>query len=81
VNTTIKNQKGLALITALLVLLSLTVIGIVAVNSSNIETLLTTNTKVSKQAFFLAEAGGHEAKETLRQRIMEQGSKIGRAHV
>jgi len=76
VNTIINNQKGLALITALLILLSLTVIGIVAVNSSNIETLITTNTKVSKQAFFLAEAGGQEAKETLRKRIIEQGSTL-----
>jgi len=76
VNTIIRNQKGLALITALLILLSLTVIGIVAVNSSNIETLITTNTKVSKQAFFLAEAGGQEAKETLRKRIIEQGSTL-----
>ena len=61
-NGIIENQKGLALITAILVLLSLTVIGIVAVNSSNIEALITTNTKVSKQAFFLAEAGGQEPK-------------------
>ncbi len=75
-NTIIKNQKGLALITALLILLSLTVIGIVAVNSSNIETLITTNNKVSKQAFFLAEAGGQEAKETLRKRIIDQGSTL-----
>jgi hypothetical protein len=76
VNAPLKNQKGLALITALLMLLSLSVVGIVAVNSSNIETLITTNTKVSKQAFFLAEAGGQEAKEILRQRIIVQGSTL-----
>lgn len=75
-NAPLKNQKGLALITALLMLLSLSVVGIVAVNSSNIETLITTNTKVSKQAFFLAEAGGQEAKEILRQRIIVQGSTL-----
>ncbi len=75
-NATIKNQKGLALITALLILLSLTVIGIVAVNSSNIETLITTNTKVSKQAFFLAEAGVQEGKETLRKRILDEASTL-----
>jgi cytoskeletal protein CcmA (bactofilin family) len=76
VNAAIKNQKGLALISALLILLSLSVVGIVAVNTSNIETLITTNTKVSKQAFFLAEAGGQEARETLRKRVMEQGSSL-----
>jgi hypothetical protein len=76
VNTIIKNQRGLALISSLLILLSLSVIGIVAVNSSNIETLITTNTKVSKQAFFLAEAGGQEAKEILRQRIIDQSSTL-----
>ena len=74
--TIIENQKGLALISVLLILLSLTVIGIVAVNSANIETLITTNNKVSKQAFFLAEAGGQEAKETLRQRIIDLASTL-----
>ncbi len=75
-NTPMNNQKGIALITALLILLSLTVIGIVAVNSSNIETLITTNTKVSKQAFFLAEAGVQEGKETLRKRILDDHSTL-----
>ncbi len=74
--TIIENQNGLALISALLILLSLTVIGVVAVNSSNIETLITSNTKVSKQAFFLAEAGGQEAKELLRQRVIDLGSTL-----
>ena len=74
--TITENQQGLALISVLLILLSLTVIGVVAVNSSNIETLITTNTKVSKQAFFLAEAGGQEAKETLRQRIIDLASTL-----
>jgi hypothetical protein len=71
-----KNQKGFALITALLIIFALSVIGIVAVNSSVVENLITTNTKVSKQAFFLAEAGTQEAKEILRERIMDQGSSM-----
>jgi hypothetical protein len=74
--TVVENQKGMALISVLLILFSLTVIGIVAVNSANIETLITTNNKVSKQAFFLAEAGSQEAKETLRQRIIDLGGTL-----
>jgi Tfp pilus assembly protein PilX len=76
VKTRIKKQKGFALITALLIIFALSVIGIVAVNSSVVENLITTNTKVSKQAFFLAEAGAEEARELLRQRIMDQGSSL-----
>ena len=74
--TIVENQKGIALISVLLILFSLTVIGIVAVNSANIETLITTNNKVSKQAFFLAEAGGQEAKEILRKRIVDEASTL-----
>ena len=74
--TIVENQKGIALISVLLILFSLTVIGIVAVNSANIETLITTNNKVSKQAFFLAEAGGQEAKETLRHQIIDLASTL-----
>jgi cytoskeletal protein CcmA (bactofilin family) len=71
-----QNKKGFALVTALLIMFALSVIGIVAVNSSIVENWMTTNTKVSKQAFFLAEAGAQEAKEILRQRIMDQGSSL-----
>ena len=71
-----QNKKGFALVTALLIMFALSVIGIVAVNSSIVENWMTTNTKVSKQAFFLAEAGAQEAKELLRQRIMDQGSSL-----
>ena len=78
--TIAENQKGMALISVLLILFSLTVIGIVAVNSANIETLITTNNKVSKQAFFLAEAGSQEAKETLRKRIMDRSQYPGRSN-
>jgi Tfp pilus assembly protein PilX len=65
----IDNQKGIALVTAILMLVVLSVIGVIAVNMTMIGTKITGNTKTSKQAFYLAEAGIEAARELLRTRI------------
>jgi Tfp pilus assembly protein PilX len=62
----IKEQKGIALLTSILLLGALGVLGFTAVNVSNVDTKITSNTKTSKQAFYLAEAGAERAREQLR---------------
>lgn len=64
-----KNQKGIALVTVILMLLAFTVLGVIAVNVTNVGSLITRNTKTSKQAFYLAEAGIERARELLRTRM------------
>lgn len=53
----LKNQNGVALLTALMVMSLLTIIGISASNTTNIELKIAGNEKVSFQAFYVAEAG------------------------
>jgi PilX N-terminal len=64
-----KDQKGIALVTAILMLVVLSVIGIIAVNITTIGAKITGNTRTSKQAFYIAEAGIEAARELLRIRI------------
>ncbi len=61
-----KEQKGIALVTALLFLLIVTILGVVTVNNSALGLKISANTKVSKQTFFVAEAGAEVARELLR---------------
>ena len=51
------DQKGVALITVLLMIVVVTAIGIAAVNIATVETRIAANHKVAKQAFYVAEAG------------------------
>lgn len=50
----------------ILLLVALTTLGVMAVNVSNVGTKITSNTKTTKQAFYLAEAGIERARELLR---------------
>lgn len=52
-----KNRKGMALVAAMLILLALTTIGIISVNTTTIDTAISGNVKDVKQAFFLADTG------------------------
>jgi Tfp pilus assembly protein PilX len=70
------NQKGIALIAAILMLVVLSVLGIIAVNVTTIGAKITGNTRTSKQAFYLAEAGVERARELLRTRLMVSGVKL-----
>ncbi|MCL0106008.1 PilX N-terminal domain-containing pilus assembly protein [Thermodesulfovibrionales bacterium] len=51
------DQKGVALITVLLMIVVVTAIGIAAVNIATVETRIAANHKVAEQAFYVAEAG------------------------
>jgi Tfp pilus assembly protein PilX len=67
----IKDQRGIALITAILMLVVLSVLGIIAVNVTTIGAKITGNTRTSRQAFYMAEAGIDNAREVLRKHIAE----------
>ncbi|MCL0041052.1 PilX N-terminal domain-containing pilus assembly protein [Thermodesulfovibrionales bacterium] len=56
------DQKGVALITVLLMIVVVTAIGIAAVNIATVETRIAANHKVAKQAFYVAEAGLEHAR-------------------
>src|SRR5215467_2099527 len=58
----IKEEAGIALITGLLILMSLSVIGIFAANTSIVHQDIAANLKASKQGFYLAEAGIQHAR-------------------
>jgi hypothetical protein len=53
----IGNQKGVALVTGLLMLVLLTAMGIALTNASIVEIWLSSNYRTTKQAFYAAEAG------------------------
>ena len=61
-----KSQKGMALITALMLLAFLTIIGGALLTSTTIDVKIGANYKTNTQLLFLAEAGIEAARETLR---------------
>ena len=58
----IKDESGIALVTGLLILMSLTAIGVFATNVTIVHQDISANLKASKQEFYLAEAGIQHAK-------------------
>jgi hypothetical protein len=63
----IKEESGIALITSLLILMSLTTIGLFATNTTIVHQDISANLKESKQGFYLAEAGIQHARLFLSQ--------------
>jgi len=61
----VKSQKGMALITALMLLAFLTIIGGALLTSTTIDVKIGANYKTNTQLLFLAEAGIEAARETL----------------
>ncbi len=51
------NERGVVLVTALMVMALLTVLGISALNTSDTEHRITRNQRIANQSFYLAEAG------------------------
>jgi type IV pilus assembly PilX-like protein len=60
-------ESGIALITGLLILMSLTTIGLFATNTTIVQQDISANLKASKQGFYLAEAGLQHARRFLMQ--------------
>jgi PilX N-terminal len=57
--SSVKNEDGSVIVAAMLVLVLLTIIGISATSTSNIELNIVANTQLHKMAFFTAESGWH----------------------
>jgi hypothetical protein len=70
----IQEERGIALVTTILLLLAFTVLGVAAINISNVGTKITSNTRTTKQAFYLAEAGAERARDYLRNQLITSGS-------
>ena len=62
-------EKGIALITVMLMLAVLTVLGITMANTSIIETRISSNYRTSKEAFYDADAGVHFAMSRIKQQL------------
>ncbi len=56
----LKEEKGFALVFALLMMLALTLLGVSAVNTTTHDNTISGNPRISKEAFYIAEAGLHE---------------------
>jgi PilX N-terminal len=63
----LKDDKGMALITVLLILVLLTTLGMYSIWTSNSETALGGNERLNKMAYYVAEAGLNEAETRLGQ--------------
>jgi Tfp pilus assembly protein PilX len=61
----IKNENGSVLIIALIMLVLLTVLGITATSTSNIELQIAGNERIYKRAFYVANAGIEHARSSL----------------
>jgi len=70
---TVQNEKGAVALISLLVLVLITVMGIAATITSNIETQVAGNNKWQKIAFFAAEGGTETGIELIEQNIEETG--------
>lgn len=67
----ISNKKGSAIIIAVLVLAAVTILGISASNTSNVEIMLTNNDVLYKNNFYKAEAAAMEGAQTLANALPE----------
>jgi hypothetical protein len=57
--SSLNNEKGVVMLAALIFLMLLTVIGIFATNTSNIELQISGHNKISKMVFYAADSGIH----------------------
>ncbi len=60
-----KNERGMALVTAMLLLVVLTVIGVAAMSTSNLEIMISGAAKNKQAAFYAAEAGLEHGKKII----------------
>jgi len=68
----LREENGIALILAILLLLILTLMGISSVNIANYDSAISGNKRSSEQAFYIAEAGINEFKGRLNQGVTGQ---------
>lgn len=72
-SSTLKNEKGSILFISMFILMLVTIIGIAATTTTDIEVNIGGNEKRQKQAFYAAEGGAETAIELVEQNIEEAG--------
>jgi len=70
--TVLRDQRGSALVVALLMLVVLTLLGIAALTTTTVELQISGNDKVTKKAFYSADGGTLMASELLEQNIEDR---------
>ena len=70
--TSLQNQRGAVLITALIILALLTIIGIAATNTSTLETMISATEKTHVEAFHAAEAGVEHLRRNFKNIFVEE---------
>jgi Tfp pilus assembly protein PilX len=68
----LRDERGNALVVALLMLVVLTLLGIAALSTSTVELQISGNDKVTKKAFYSADGGTEMASELLEQNIEDR---------
>ena len=67
-----KNRRGMVLVAALLIMAVMTIVGAASITTSRIDIQISTNTRTSRQVFFLAD-GGLEMSPKLIRRFIDLG--------
>jgi len=73
---TIRNEEGTVMVISLLIMAILTILGLSAIDTSNVEILITTNERVYKQNFYKAEASVIAAAQQLQDASPAQLSNV-----
>jgi hypothetical protein len=66
------NQNGAALVTAIVILILLTIIGMAATNTAMLETMISATERTHAQAFYTAEAGVEHLRRNLKNIFLEE---------
>ena len=75
----VNNEKGSVIVAAIMILVLLTIIGIGAINMSTTESSISTNSLLYERAFYTAEAGLEQSKESLKLQFVKFNDLIIRA--
>jgi Tfp pilus assembly protein PilX len=70
------SERGIALISALMVMTILLALGIAVVYSTTVDTVVTKSQRVGEESFFAADAGVGIARRALAQAVSEEIDKI-----
>jgi hypothetical protein len=75
VTTKLNDESGAALIMAILMLVLLTIIGISALNNTDLELAISGNDKAHKMTYYAADAGNELSKELIERAVENRGWK------
>ena len=73
----LENQGGFALVSAMIFLVLLSVIGIAATNTANVETMISASEKNRQRAFFAADAGIEHGKIVMTNAMKDEFARTG----